>query len=171
MRTIPALIALATACSSGYVPRRPGTVAVVLEDGAPTYVRDGHRYPHGFLGGGLEEAVAGNPAAEQAAREYHDRQRNGLLGMLAAGLCVGVATGVAVSEAVSAGPSSGEHVPPAMWVAVGCSLAMIVAPIYILSAEPYRWDAINIYNDGTPAQLPLGPPSGPYSSRESLHMR
>lgn len=165
MRSL-ALVVLVAACSSTYVPRRPGTVAVVMEDGAPTYMRDGQRWQHGFLGGGLLDAVAGNPAAERAAREYHDRMRDGLLVTLATVVCTGVAAGVAASEVNS---SSGP--PPAIWVALGCALGTMIGPLYMLSAEPYRWDAINIYNDGTPVQLPVGPPSGPYGMRETLKMR
>src|ERR1700733_11032137 len=56
-RSIVAMLALA-GCSSQYLPRSRGHVAVSIQDGKVVYVRDGGSYPHGMFGGGLVDAVA-----------------------------------------------------------------------------------------------------------------
>ena len=77
--TVAAVLAALPACNSGYIPQARGRVAMIMQGGGQVYVRDGQVYRHGFLGSGLRRAVAGNPAAERAAREDHDRQKDGLL--------------------------------------------------------------------------------------------
>jgi hypothetical protein len=69
-RTLPALsIALAaTACSSSYVPAPSPRVATVWRGGYPSYYRDGVEYSSGMLLDGVEDAVQGNPRAEDEAR-------------------------------------------------------------------------------------------------------
>ena len=160
MRTAVALAAALTACTSSYVPQSRGRVGMILQGGAQAYVRDGRIYPHGFLGGGLLRAVAGNPAAERAAREYHDRQRTGLLVGLGGMLCSAIAAGAMLSDLPAANAPVDDHapdVPTAAWVAAGCLIASMGGVGYILTAEPYRYDAINIFNDTTPAWSPGGP--------------
>ncbi len=153
-----ALIAV-TACSTNYVPRSPGRVFVTMDGGAPAYVRDGQSYRHGFLGGGLREAVSGNRQAERAADEYHDRLRDGLLVMLLGGVCSGTALGMAIGDI----DRSGEAGPPTsskLLVALGCTVAMMGGALYTATAEPYRWDAINIFNDAPPPMPMWAPPPG-----------
>src|SRR3954452_7740277 len=87
-----------TACSSNYIPRSPGRVAIILDTGQPTYVRDGVKYPHGFFGGGLIDAVAGNAPAEAAAHEYRSRLGTGVLVGLIGAMCAPVALGIAVAR-------------------------------------------------------------------------
>jgi hypothetical protein len=41
----------------------------------------------------------------------------------------------------------------------GGMVVMFVGAGYFASAEPYRWDAINLFNDG--ADVPSIPPQGP----------
>lgn len=167
-----ALAVGSAACSTGYVPRTPGRIAVTLDGGQYAYVRDGQRHRHGLFGGGLVDAVRGVPAAEAAADEYHDRMRDGFLVGIGGLLCSGVAFGVAVGQSLDDQPD--RHASTAAWVALGCAVAMGGGFIYMASAEPYRWDAINIFNDtmearGTapfapppfaPAPLPSAPGSG-----------
>jgi hypothetical protein len=83
MRTAVALAAALTACTSSYVPQSRGRVGMILQGGAQAYVRDGRIYPHGFLGGGLLRAVAGNAAAERAARESRSPATGLLVGLAA----------------------------------------------------------------------------------------
>ena len=51
-----------------------------------------------------------------------------------------------------------------MLVALGCSVVMMGGAFYAASAEPYRWDAINIFNDTPPAPVypGYGPPPSAY---------
>ena len=146
---------VATACSTNYVPRSPGRVAVTMEDGAPAYVRDGQSFRHGFLGSGLRKAVRGNRQAEAAADEYHDRIRDGLLVTLLGGVCMGTALGMAISEIDENGSES--RAQTEVLVALGCTGLMLGGALYTATAEPYRWDAINIFNDNPPP-----PPPGIY---------
>lgn len=155
MHRLLALALVATACSTNYVPRSPGRVFVTMEDGMPAYVRDGQSYRHGFLGSGLKKAVRGNPQAEAAADEYHDRIRDGLLVTLLGGVCAGTALGMAMGDAVNEQPDS--HVETKLLVALGCTGLMLGGALYTATAEPYRWDAINIFNDNPPP-----PPPGMY---------
>jgi hypothetical protein len=171
MRTALALaLALSvTACSSNFIPQSRGRVSIILDSGAPAYVRDGIRYKHGFLGGGLVKAVRGHPQAEAAAREYRSRIGTGLLVTLVGSACV-------IGSAVSAGvrhdwSDSEDDVPVELWAMLGCTVAMFVGVGYAATAEPYRWDAINLFNEGfapgmpgpyypAPAPAPGGPPGG-----------
>lgn len=153
-------LALVPACTTSYVPQSRGRIAMVLQGGVQAYARDGRVYPHGFLGGGLLRAVAGNPAAERAAREYHDRQRDGLLLGLGGLVCSVIAAGAMMSD-LQTGPQPVDRhpddVPTAAVIAAGCMIASMGGLGYILTAEPYRYDAINIFNDTTPTWTPNAP--------------
>jgi len=180
------LIALSTvlavsACSSNYIPQQRGRIAVIMKSGQQAYVRDGRVIEHGLFGGGLEDAVAGHPAATVAANEYQDRIKWGLLGML--GGMVGMIGGMAyaISEAdhnpetgndeLSSGSQTG------LLISLGGAVVMLIGAGYLATAEPYRWDAINIFNDTPPppVQMPYGPGYAPSASvgakQESLNMR
>jgi hypothetical protein len=156
---VAASVQLTIGCSTSYVPQSRGRVSVVIENGTWAYARDGETFRHGFLGSGLMRAVRGNPRAEAAAKEYHDRQRDGLLITLGGLVCSTVTMAYAVREIDRS--ENNNEVPTELWVSLGCLLASLtVGPIYIASAEPYRWDAINIFNDGPPP-MPYGPPGAP----------
>ena len=158
---LAAVLAALPACSSGYIPQTRGKVAMVLQNGAPVYVRDGQIYRHGFLGSGLLRAVAGNPRAEAAAREYHDRQRDGLLVGTAGMLCSVIAAGAMAAELSGHDRfddgEQGDEVPTAAWLALGCFVAGMGGFGYVITAEPYRYDAMNIFNDTTPSWMPAAP--------------
>src|SRR5579883_293125 len=57
-------------CASSYVPRPGPHVAMVEDSNGISYVRDGVKYDGGLFGGDIEEAVAGDPRAEDYARQY-----------------------------------------------------------------------------------------------------
>ena len=154
-----ALVFALAACSSGYRPRAPGRVAVILDSGAPAYVRDGEVHKHGLMGGGLLWAVRGNPEAERAAHEYRSRISTGLLVGLGGLACSLVSVGFMVNSLTE---SDDDTAATAGLVAAGCSVLTFGGLIYTATAEPYRWDAINIYNDGVNlAPVPVPMPSGP----------
>jgi hypothetical protein len=152
VRTSLVVMSLA-ACSSSYLPQSRGRVAVIMQNGAQAYVRDGRVYRHGFLGNGLADAVAGDPRAMGAAREYHGRLRDGLLMTVGGLACSTVAFGLGVERAVRTDDRS---VPKELWVSLGCLAFSFIGIGYAASAEPYRWDAINLFNDG--AEFVPGPP-------------
>jgi len=165
MKTIALMTALAlTACSSEYMPQSRGRVAVTMRSGAQAYVRDGKVYEHGFLGSGLEEAVQGNPRAMQAASEYTDRMKFGLLGVLGGMVCSigGVVYAATQTETNNdGGPAELTGRGQAgLYVALGCMVVMIAGAGYLGTAEPHRWDAINIFNDAPPP-LPMPMPGAP----------
>ena len=173
MRTIAITTVLAlTACSSQYVPQSRGRVAVTMRGGAHAYVRDGKIIEHGILGGGLVEAVEGNPAATQAAYEYRSRITTGLVGTLGGLACMLGGVTYAAGKFDSNGLEDEDGARRGLWLALGCSLVMLVGAAYLSTAEPYRWDAINIFNDTPPPALP-GAPGAPRWSAEttSLQMR
>lgn len=76
--------------------------------------------------------------------------------MLGGLVCSTVALGYATRDIERNNDSN--NVPTSLWVSVGCLLASLtIGPIYIASAEPFRWDAINMFNDAPPP-MPYGPP-------------
>jgi hypothetical protein len=169
------------ACSSMYTPQARGRVSIILVNGAPAYVRDGQVIPHGFLGNGLRRAVRGNPGAERAAQQYHDRQRDGLLVGLGGLACSIIAAGVMANDLAEQEQEDGnvDEFPTAGWLSLGCLAASMGGLGYVITAEPYRYDAINIFNDTTPQWMPVAPgmPAapgayGPYAAPPpSLRMR
>ena len=156
MVAVASLASLA-ACSTHYIPHRPGRVSVVMQGGTWAYVRDGESHPHGFFGSGLQEAVRGNPAAEADAAEYHDRMRDGFLATIVGAVCLPVSVGYLAATSVDNGSSSDNQAAFAAGAAIGCTALMFGGLFYSVSAEPYRWDAINRYNDTDPQPV-QGPP-------------
>jgi hypothetical protein len=161
-----------TACSSNYIPQSRGRVSVVIQNGAQAYVRDGRIIEHGMLGGGISEAVEGHPAAMVAANEYRDRIKWGLLGMLGGLGCSLGGMAYAISQVDPDGESTA-GTERGLWIALGCTVVMIVGGVYLGTAEPYRWDAINLFNDSPPApQLPGAPGWNALTTQKaSLKMR
>jgi hypothetical protein len=148
MKTVAITLAALAGCSSNYMPLARGHVAITMQDGQVTYVRDGQRYPHGLLGSGLTDAVRGVPAAELAAREYHDRIRDGIVGMLVgAGVMLAGTVLLAHDAATSEGRDATTREELEATAAVGGMALMLGSSFYTITAEPYRWDAINLFND------------------------
>jgi hypothetical protein len=151
MRIVAAIVLACLGCSSHYTPRARGRVAVTMLDGKVVYVRDGRIYPHGMVGSGLEQAVVGNAAAQLAAREYHDRLRDGLWCILGGAAAMLGGTTYAAYEAVRTPSSTRVDMVPIGVAVVGLAV-MLYGAGRAASAEPYRWDAINLFNDA--AELP-----------------
>jgi hypothetical protein len=154
-----AVVSLASlaACSSHYIPRSRGRVSVVMQGGALAYARDDEVHPHGFFGGGLQDAVRGNPAAEADAAEYHDRMRDGFIATILGAVCLPVSVGYLAASSVGEDKPDDDAATIGVGAALGCTALMFGGMFYSLSAEPYRWDAINRFNDGEPQPV-QGPP-------------
>jgi hypothetical protein len=140
-----AVCSLTVGCSSSYMPAASPRLAMVMEGGTPGYARDGKVFPGGLFGGDLEEAVRGNPTAEEYAREYKTGTETGfaltLLGY------VGVIGGAVTAGAEASTTSSNVPAPGLAIMAGGLALA-ITGLIVELQAQPHIFDAINAYNDG-----------------------
>jgi hypothetical protein len=133
-------------------------VSVVQVGGTPSYARDGKIYQGGLGGGELEEAVRGNPEAEQHARDYRAGTISGLVSVLVGGvgMCVGV--GLLAADGAARDHNSGRQISGAA-LAGGGLAAYIAGLVLVINAQPHMWDAINIYNDGV--RPPPAPPSRP----------
>jgi hypothetical protein len=153
------LLAPGLGCSSAYVPQRSPRVAVVMSGGIPSYVRDGKTYAGGLAGGDLEEAVRGNPEAEEHARDYRASTITGLVTTLVGTVAVGTGAGLLAADNAAREPEKGRQVAGAATLGVGL-VGYIAGLVLIASAQPHLWDAINIYNDGL-APRPPAPPAPP----------
>ncbi len=147
------LAVLALGCTSTYEPRRGPRLSVLLENGGPVLVKRGQRFPIG-LGDGLVEAVADNPEATEHALEFRDRNTTGLL-MAVGGLLLEIGSSVLLVQQVVATDNRRGETGPLLPVALGglgVSLVLEVAGlVYVSSAPPHLWDAINRYNDDATA--------------------
>src|SRR5580692_6271283 len=80
-----------------YTPRPSPRIQVVPDGTSVSLVKNGRRYSTGQFGGNLEEAVEGNPQAEEEAREYRSRGIAGFvlstLGAVTGGVGVAVLVG------------------------------------------------------------------------------
>jgi hypothetical protein len=160
MRSIAAIAfaLLLEACSSSYQPARSPRIAVIQEGGAPTLVRDGQSFSVGLFGGGLEDAVQGNPTAEGHASTYKTLTIAGY-SCYVAGLGSSIA-GLYVLASDKAGDSGNETAGATL--ALGGVAALITSFVLITNAQPHLWDAVNSYNDGVDASLayPMPPQPG-----------
>src|SRR5689334_20209114 len=96
---------VSAACSGSYEPARSPRVSVVMEGGSFTLVRDGERYPVGFFGTGVVDAVRGNAEAEEHARAYRNLT---IAGWSTYGVGLGAAIGGGVLLANNQGGSGHE---------------------------------------------------------------
>jgi hypothetical protein len=151
-----AAAAATAACSTTYSPQRSGRVAMVVEGGSLAFVRDGRTYPLGLLGGGLADAVACDPEAVEHAHAYTRDMAIGLISTIA-----GVAALAGDLAYASVPARAGAWPQPVDLGILGAgAVAAILGDIFLDSAQPNLYDAINIYNDhvGASAGAPaVGP--------------
>ena len=142
-----ALVALTTttACSSSYMPAKSPRAQLVMQSGRQAIVRDGQVYEIGAFGGGLEEAVAGNPDAEEHARDY---QRDLVMGFACSMLAIGAIIAGGTLMAVDASNHPNEVSAPGLGLLLGGIALEIGGSAFYAGAQPHFYDAINVYNDG-----------------------
>jgi hypothetical protein len=134
------------ACSSAYEPVRSPRIAMVVDGGSPSLVKDGTHYGNPAFGVGVLHAVQGNPRAEEQARIGRNLAFGGLvfdlagLGSEAGGLLV-----------LQHDRDRGEPSSLATGLILSGLGAVIVGGVMLITAQPHIYDAINIYNDGVSA--------------------
>lgn len=153
-----ALLAQAACASTSYTPRSDGRIATILVDGHPALSKNGKTIPAN--GDGLEEAVAGNPTAEEHARSYshgvHLSIAENLIGLGA--FIAGTLVVVPKKDAMGIDqPVSSERQTVGTILFVGGLVSLIVSGFQMATAQAHFTDAINAYNDGV-APWPVPPP-------------
>jgi hypothetical protein len=162
-RTIPAALALAcggAACAPpSYMPRPSPRIQVVSEGSSIALVREGRIYRAGTLGGGLVEAVQGNPRAEEEAKSFEKKTTAGFVLSILGAVSVGVSGGILVANQLSRSPSDTLN-GASLGLAIGGVTFSLVGSLVLQSAAPHVWNAINIYNDSLPHYGPVHPSQG-----------
>jgi hypothetical protein len=155
-------VATAACASSIYVPRADGRITMTTSGGALYRTKNGQRLESGIAA--LEQAVAGNPTAEQHARAYR-RTMTVSLAFNIGGVLATIAGAITLVPPDNPDGSMGDLSNQRAALGSGMLLAGLAAIItgtsYFTSAQAHEWDAINIYNDGLPALAPaprLTPP-------------
>lgn len=153
-----------TGCSTVYAPRPTGHVALVMEGGSLKYAKNGQTESLGFFGGGLVDAVTGNAAAEDEARDYRNLNIAGFTTTIAGGVSAGAGAVLLIDGAAR---SNGDDTlaSAGLGLLLGGLVAEVVGSILVASAQPHFLDALNIYNDGVDAARFVPPPPGygPYA--------
>jgi hypothetical protein len=151
------VLGFSAGCAGTYEPRQGRRVSVVSDGwGAPKLHKDGRTFSVGFAGRGLEEAVRGNPRAEEAASSYSTQMTAGAVTGILGAVGVGVGTGLIVVDTTkdrNKFPAAGVGI-----LAAGLAVA-ITGTILQANAQIHFWNAINIYNDD---MAPAWPGAGPY---------
>ena len=156
-------VATAACASSIYVPRADGRITMTASGVALYRTKNGQRLESGMTS--LEQAVAGNPTAEQHARAYR-RAMTVSLAFNIGGVLATIAGSIALVPPESPGGGTGDLSNQRAALGSGLLLAGLAAIItgtsYLTSAQAHEWDAINIYNDGLPPLAPAPvPPRAP----------
>jgi hypothetical protein len=158
------LVALAaTGCSSSYEPAKSPLIATAWRNGYPSYYRDGKEYPSGLLLDGVEDAVQGNPRAQEEARAAHHLMIGGLVFGVAGLGALGAGVAVAASN-----PSESPANEVALGLLIGSIAANLTAAVLFANAYPHAYDAVNIYNDSIKTTSRSSAPSGTVSTPSPL---
>jgi hypothetical protein len=144
-----------------YTPRPSPRIQVVPDGSQIVLVKNGHRYATGTLGGAVEEAVEGNPQAEEEAREYRHRGIAGFILSTVGSVTAGVGAGVLIGNEFQQNPSDGLR-DASIGMTIGGAVLSLVGSFIVSSAQPHLWNAINIYNDSLPAAYPVWAPRSAY---------
>ena len=157
MTRLHALVSLAAICglagcpSSQWAGRDPRKVYRTMQDGQQGYTRGGVFHGDVF-GGGLEEVVAGNPQAAQAAETFHNRMVGGFIATMGGALCLPVIFAYDAAKSITDDSTTGYHQSTThSLVEVACLALIVGGSIALVTAPPYGMDAVNMYNDGVDA--------------------
>ena len=159
-----------TGCSTSYTPRPSPRVAVGMQGGSLTYMREGRAYQGGAFGGDIDDAVRGNAEAESHANAFRAKLIGGFAATIG-GVASAVAGGIVYANSDDNGHRDTTAQTAGIALALGGVAAYVTGLVLIATAQPDLWDAINLYNDsvydpGIPPR-PYGPyapqPGGPYA--------
>jgi hypothetical protein len=141
-------------CATRYQPRPGPRISIVMSGGAPKYVRDGQEFTIGPFGGGLTDAVASDPEALEAAETYESRTTTGVILVGVGALCTAAGLVLIISE-VNRSPEDRDGARTGLGAgALLCAVGgLLSGSIVAMTAPPYHWDAINIYNDHAEERL------------------
>jgi hypothetical protein len=149
-------LALGGCGGSVYIPRPSPRIQVVPEGTSIGLVKDGRRYSFGPFGGDVEEAVKGNPRAEEEARTYKSQSIASFVLSTLGGVGAGVGFGVLIYNETRSPPDNG-----LMYGSIAAAIAgltcSLIGSVLAASAQPHLWNAVNLYNDGLPAAPPAWP--------------
>ncbi len=137
-----------------YTPRPSPRIQVVPDGSGLALVKNGRHFTTGTLGGGVEEAVEGNPQAEEEAREYRHRGVAGFILSTVGSVTAGVGAGVLVGNELQQNPSS-TLLDASIAMTIGGAVLSIIGSLVASSAQPHLWNAINMYNDGLQVAVPV----------------
>src|SRR5262249_20944693 len=68
-------------------------------------------------------------------------------------VCMTVTTAIGISKADFIGPENNHDAEAYLLGALACGVASMIGFSYAITAEPYRWDAVNMFNDDAERQL------------------
>ena len=135
---------LASGCfSSNHVGRDPRKVYMTMKDGKRGYTKGGEFHTEMGFGGALVDIVGDNPDAQQAARTFRSRAVGGFLMTIAGTLCIPTVLSYDLARELDNRDVPDSH----GYVLLGCGVLAIAGVTYLISALPYQYDAVNIYND------------------------
>jgi hypothetical protein len=138
-----AAVATGTGCyTSAYTPRQSRELRTVYRDGAVVYLKDGKVVGQGELGG-LVDATANDPPANDAAREARRDSALGSLGIWG-GRGLILVGGVLQNQ-------PGHRGAGATVLISGCLLDLGLTPFTLAAGARYL-DALNQYDDDASAQ-------------------
>jgi hypothetical protein len=144
-----------------YQPRPSPRLAVVHDGTGLALWKNGQRYPVGMFGAGLDDAVRGNPRAEEEAQKYANKNIAGfVLNIFGSGASAGGAAWIIATEAQGTGTTTSRI--GGLSLALGGLVLSLVANAVLASAPPHMWNAVNMYNDDLPAPWGFSAPrTGP----------
>jgi len=156
--------ALLSACSSHYKPARSPRVSVVMQGGNVAYERDGETHSIGFMGNGLVEAVEDDPEAREAAETFRARAITGVSLMIVGTACLlgGMVLAIGDIDRQQEDRTNGRTAAEAGLVTCGIG-GLIGGSVVLLTAQPYQYDAVNIYNDNVDQRRMWYPPPPPWT--------
>src|SRR5262245_46292976 len=121
---------------AAYTPRPSPRIQVVPDGTSLVMVKNGRTYPFGPFGGSLDEAVQGNPRAEEEAHTYRTRSITGFVLSTVGTVGAGVGAGLIVGNELRAAPSPDWRIGAVTLTLSGLVLS-VVGSVLAGSAQPH----------------------------------
>jgi hypothetical protein len=139
-----AVVTSAVGCAEFYVPQSHGRLAIA---GGGIY-KDGRRYGLGWFGGDADQAVAGDPRAEeQITTAQSQRAACTVSVLLELGLLIAAVATIPSSQWQQPAPLSDTVRMPFFWLTMGGIAGGATAGVLCGSAQTHMVNAVNMYND------------------------